>query len=264
VSEEVKSKRYDTIERTNRTKYEQEYDVASVSPASSTSWSEYFRRLTGIRLALIRKYGYCKTVLDVCCGTGDHILESRYLIETGVGVDFSRRMIRAAKSKKNSMKATNIEFAVCNARKIPFREKTFDLAYSFSSLYHIPCPEEVVFEVARVLKPNSIAVLEFGNLYSLNTIVCKAYPELAIPCHSRISEVTRVIKDAALEILECRRFQILPMWGSRPNWLKPLLHPVWKSILKKEIGQRMLDELLCSAPILKSCCFRQMFICKRA
>ena len=254
------------IERVNKARYNQEFSVralTSAPPTTPTDCGEYFHKLAKTRFDLIRKHGHHRVVLDLCCGVGDYLFKSRDFIESGVGVDFSTKMISVANSKKASMKASQIEFAVCNARQLPYRDKIFDLAYSFSSLYYIPQPQEVVFEAARVLKPDSIAIFEFGNLHSINTIVSKAHSELAIPCHIRVSDMESAIRDAGFEVLECRRFQILPMWGNKPWWLRPLLHPIWKRMLQREINQRMVDELVCNMPIFQRYCFRQLFVCRK-
>jgi ubiquinone/menaquinone biosynthesis C-methylase UbiE len=67
--------------------------------------------------------------------------------------------------------------------KLNRSNSSFDLVYCFSSLYYIPKVGEVIHEVSRVLTFRGKCVVDFGNLYSLNTIVCNAYPDLAHPCH---------------------------------------------------------------------------------
>lgn len=263
MSKRASSAEYDLIERINRDKYDRFYDISAGSIQTPGDSKEYFSRLVKARLALIREHGTNKTVLDLCCGTGDYLLESRGIIEKGAGIDFSVRMIQAATSKKASVNARNVAFAVSSARCIPFAEDTFDLVYSFSSLYYVPAPERVISEVARVLKRSSIAIMEFGNIYSLNTLVCEAYSELAVSCHVRTGRIRQAIAKAGLKAQECRRFQILPLWGDRPAWLRPLLHPGWKRLLERVVGKRTLDEALCEIPILRRFCFRQMFICRK-
>lgn len=252
------------IEEINRKKYKEDYSLAQISLNRKIKESDYSRKMTQIRLELIRKYGHDKRVLDIGCGTGDYLFESKNVISEGAGVDFTKKAIKEAISKKNKMGIKNIEFVICNAKQIPYKEEAFDLIYSYASLYHIPKVEKVIYEVERLLKPNSIAILEFGNLYSLNTIVCKAYPEWAIPCHIKIGDMKAIIKNAGLEIIQWRSFQILPLWGGRPVWLKPLLHTLWRRILQKEIKGRMMDEWISNLPIIKRFTFRQIFICKEA
>ncbi len=257
------------IEEVNRERFEEDYYISRsyISRASinqSLSEADYFKRLERIRLDLIKKYGHDKNVLDLCCATGDYLIKSQYVIREGIGIDLSEKMINEAVSRKNRMNITNIEFIICNAKQIPYKKDAFGLVFSFSSLYYMPEIEKIVLEVARSLKSGSgIAILEFGNLYSLNTVVCKAYPEWAIPCHIKVKDMKRIIKNAGLEIIEWKAFQILPLWGSRPMRLKPLLHPLWKSLLQREVKGRMVDEWISNLPVVKNFAFRHVFVCEK-
>ncbi|MDD2891295.1 MAG: class I SAM-dependent methyltransferase [bacterium] len=252
-------KRNEEIGILNKKKYEETYSIEQISINKTLNENDYFQKFVKIRLNWIKKYGQNKEVLDLCCGTGDYLLKSQSFIKRGIGVDFSQKMIKNAMSKK----ITNIEFMNCNAKQIPFKEKTFDLIYSFSSLYYIPEIEKVISEVSRLLKPGSVAILELGNLYSLNTITCKAYPEWATPCHITLKHMKQIVKEARLKIIEWKAFQILPFWGDNPKWLKPLLKPCWKIILQEEISGKMRDEWISELPLLRNFAFRQVVICKK-
>jgi SAM-dependent methyltransferase len=258
----------EAIEKINRERFE-DYGYISKSyvfgspEKKSTGAIDYFKEIEEIRLQLIKEYGRDKEVLDLCCGVGNHLLRSRCFIKKGIGIDLSRKMIQQALAMKNQARAGNIEFIESNAKQIPFADATFDLVYSFSSLYYIPSVQQVILEAARILRPGSIAILEFGNLHSLNTIVCQSYPELALPFHIKIKEMKRIIRNAGLEIVGLRRFQILPLWGERPVWLKPLLLPFWKRFMQKEIKGKMLDEWLSNMLFFKCFSFRHTIICKK-
>jgi hypothetical protein len=54
------------------------------------------------------------------------------------------------------------------------------------------------------------------------------------------------------------------MWGDRPWWLKPLLHPVWTRLLAIRIKGRMLDEWISSLPLLRRFAFRHVLLCEKA
>ena len=215
-----------------------------------------------MRLTLLDKY-VKGNVLDLCCGTGDYLFRIRDKIKTGLGIDYASKVIIEACAKKKRAHSENLHFIVGNARQLPLREKAFDLVYSFSSLWYIPQVKEVIQGVAGSLKPYGIAILELGNLSSLNTLVCRAYPEYAISCHIKIKEMREIIAQAGLKIIAWRKFQILPFWGIRPPVLKPLLHPLWKKTLEKEINGIMLDEWLSGLPILRNFAFRHTFICQK-
>lgn len=249
------------IEAMNKHIYQKRYTPAQGSiPQEENTYSH---NLVLLRLELLRRFGAGKEVLDVCCGTGDYLFQTQKAIKTGTGIDFSDQMIREAEQKKKHHPADNLHFLQGDATKLPFKDNRFGLVYSFSSLYYIPNISQVVQEIARVLKPGGTALLEFGNLYSLNTIVCKAEPNVAISCHIPVSEMCSMLATAGLTVTEKMQFQILPLWGSRPWWLKPLLHPAWSRLMKQRLGSKMLDQHISGLPLVRELAFRQLFVCQK-
>jgi hypothetical protein len=109
--------------------------------------------------------------------------------------------------------------------------------------------------------------LDLGNLYSLNVIAVRSYhKELGWAQQFPISvpEMKRLIRNAGLEIVEHRAFQILPLWGAdRPRWLKFALLPAWTELLKRKIAGRMIDEWISSVPFIKLLAFRHLIVCKK-
>jgi ubiquinone/menaquinone biosynthesis C-methylase UbiE len=223
----------------------------------------YFARLSAAKLDEVRRHYQGGVVLDLCCGAGQYTLALAGGVQRIVGIDFSPEIVRAAEVEARQQKRTNVAFAVGNARRIPLAAGVVDLAYSFSALYTVPAVEEVVCEVARVLRPGATAVLDFGALYSLNTLVCRTRPETAEPCHLPLGRIYRIHEEAGLTIERDRSFQILPMWGNRPWWIRPLLHPVWKRLLSPRLGGRMLDEWISSLPPLRPFAFRHLIVSRK-
>ena len=254
----------DDLEQENWKKYSgQCYHADKITILPSPESKIYTNVLLWIRIKLALNYSNHGTVLDLCCGTGEHLFYLASEIKKGKGLDFSKQFIEKANKARITTIINNIEFVEGNARRMPFEDKYFDLAYCFSSLYHIPKVEEVIDDMTRVLKQGGKCVVDLGNLYSLNTIVCNAYPELAHPYHIPVRKMKRYIQEAGLEIVEHRAFQILPMWADRPKWLKPLLWHGWVRILEKQIGEKMLDEWISNLPILKFFAFRHVFVCEK-
>lgn len=253
------------IEQINKRKFEEDYSPSQTSINKTLNELDYSHVMIEIKLELIRKYGHSKKVLDIGCGTGDYLFESYNVIGSGVGIDFTEKMLREAiRKKKSDENFRNNEFICCNAKHLPFKKGSFDLCYSYATLYCVPKVELAVLEMSRVLKSNSgVAILGFGNLISLNTIVCKAYPEWAVPCHITTKQMKKIIERAGFEIIEWRAFQILPLWGDRPKWLRPLLHPAWKRILQKKIKDKMIDEWISNAPFFKKLAFRHIIVCRK-
>jgi dTDP-4-amino-4,6-dideoxygalactose transaminase/ubiquinone/menaquinone biosynthesis C-methylase UbiE len=259
----IKTPLSDEVERINQKKYERDYSVAQVSIDKNLDPDDLFAELVAIRLRLLKAYGMGKAVLDVGCGSGDYLFEMKDDIKKGVGIDYSRSAIDSARLKKDGEKAEHIIFICDNARNIPYENRTFDLVYSFSALAYIPNVGAVIEEMARVLSPGGMAILEFGNRFCLNTIVCRAYPQWAITCHVSTQEMKLILDRAGFKILDKKTFQILPYWGNRPNWIKLLLHPFWKRLFQKKIKGKMLDEWISSLPLFNRLAYRHIFICQK-
>ena len=94
-------------------------------------------------------------VLDLGCGVGHsyHLLMPR---ET-VGVDIDERAL-AGQSR---------ETVVADMRRLPFADASFSSVLSVQSLEHVPDPERVVAEAARVLDPDGTAVFVTPNRLTL-------------------------------------------------------------------------------------------------
>lgn len=94
-------------------------------------------------------------VLDLGCGVGHsfHLLAPR---ET-VGVDVDRA----------ALAGQDRETVVADMRAVPFVDGSFASVLSVQSLEHVPDPDRVLGEVARVLEPGGVAVLVTPNRLTL-------------------------------------------------------------------------------------------------
>ena len=225
--------------------------------------NSYFARLAAARLDEVKRQYRGGVVLDLCCGAGHQSFALAGSVERIVGVDFSPEMVQAARATAAQRGHANLSFCVANVRQIPLKSESVELVYSFASLYLIPGVEEVVREVARVLKPGGVAIMGFGALYSLNTLVSRAMSDTAEPCHLTVRQMTKTLTDSGLVPIHDRSFQLLPHWGNRPLWMLPLLHPVWQRIAKPMLGGRMLDERISSLPLLRRFAFRHLITSKK-
>ena len=251
------------LERNQQAKYRFYYSPHGLHHAARPR-HDYFAKLATRRLELIRHHYVNGPVLDLCCGAGDYLEPVAGFVESVTGVDFSPELLATARRRITESGLGNARCLVGNARSLPLREASVALAFAFSSLYYIPRVEDVVAECARVLRPHGVALLEFGLLYSLNTLVCRAHPELAVPCHLPLAQVHRVLAAVGLAVETDHAFQVLPLWGARPRWLGLLLHPLWKRMLSAEVRGRMLDEWLSGLPPLRRLAFRHLVVCRKS
>jgi ubiquinone/menaquinone biosynthesis C-methylase UbiE len=103
--------------------------------------------------ALIRE---SDVILELCCGTGDHILALAEFSGRGVGIDFSPEMVKVANKRILQKELQNkIVCQVDNAVKLDsLKNESFDKAVCVGSLEHIPDKASVIEAVFRVLKPS--------------------------------------------------------------------------------------------------------------
>lgn len=225
--------------------------------------TDYFARLAALRLRAVRRHYRDGLVLDLCCGAGDYALPIAMFTESVVGVDFSGELLNTAARRAADAGAANVHYVLGNARALPLASGCAGLVFAFSALYYVPRVEQVIAECARVLRPGGVALLEFGMQRSLNTLVARAHPEVAVSCHVTARAMRAAVAGAGFTVEEDHAFQVLPLWGDRPRWLAPLLHPRWKSLLAHEVGGCMLDEWLSGAWPFRALAFRRLLVCRK-
>jgi len=104
-------------------------------------------------------------ILDVGCGTGNHLLELLRLGFQARGIEPSAQMRRHAESKlpQGTVRPGTI-------LKLPFANETFDFVYAIEVLRYLDQDDNKVGlkEVFRVLKPGGIFFGTFVNQYALD------------------------------------------------------------------------------------------------
>ncbi len=225
--------------------------------------SDYFAKLAALRVLLIRQNYRAGLALDVCCGAGGFLLPVAPFTDRLLGIDFSPGLISMAQRLVEDVGAASVACVQGDAKRLPLRAESATLAYSFSALYYVPDVGQAVRECARVLVPGGIALLEFGVRSSLNTVVSRAYQDSPIPCHLPLRRIYRTVRQAGFTIEQDRAFQLLPLWGDRPRWLKPLLHRGFRRLAAAEVAGRMLDERVSSLPPLRPLAFRHLLVCRK-
>lgn len=101
------------------------------------------------------------TVLDVGCGTGKPALRlARASGAHVVGVSISRHQVKLANT---NAKAAGVQdrarFEYADAMKLPYADASFDAAWAFESMLHMPDHDRFLAEMTRVLKPGGRLVI---------------------------------------------------------------------------------------------------------
>lgn len=130
-----------------------EYDDLAAS--YDTRWRKYIDATLALAMESLALTG-SERVLDVGCGTGE--FERRLLLRwPGVrvtGVDISPNMLRRAADKR-----TNAALLAAEAHRLPFADRSFDLAICANAFHYFRQPAEVLAEMRRVLRPAGRLVL---------------------------------------------------------------------------------------------------------
>lgn len=250
---------------TNREIYERGYEPAQFARRGGTA---YDRTMNEIRDGYVRAFGERGSVLDLGCGTGAFLMPAAEFCDEAIGVDFSWPMLSALKEGARDHDRASPHVVQGDITRLPLRDNTFDLAFSFSTLYTVENVTLALREVARVLRSGGRAVLELGNQQSLNDRVARVQHEeegLARPHHMTVTEMEEAIEEAGLQIETWRSFQLLPMYGSPRGlrWMAPLLSARWKKLLGTQFRGRMLDEWLSSSRMLRKWAFRQLLVAQK-
>jgi ubiquinone/menaquinone biosynthesis C-methylase UbiE len=100
-------------------------------------------------------------VLDVCCGTGEQVLEYGRRGIIASGIDNSRDMLRVALRNKLMRKLTNVQFKLADAANLPFTDGYFDYVSISFGLHDKErlIRDRVVSEMKRVVKPEGALIL---------------------------------------------------------------------------------------------------------
>ncbi len=100
-------------------------------------------------------------ILEAGCGTG--LVMERVRREGSAhlfGIDLSAGMLAAARQHGNNVAQASII-------ALPFRDESFDVAYSFKVLAHVPDISGALAEMARIVRPGGTLVVEFYNRHSI-------------------------------------------------------------------------------------------------
>ncbi|MEM0083006.1 MAG: class I SAM-dependent methyltransferase [Candidatus Nezhaarchaeales archaeon] len=104
-----------------------------------------------------------KTVLDVGCGNGRHLLILAKRASTVVGIDPSRNLIKIAKTRINKLRLVDrAMLVIADALFMPFRRASFDSIICIAVIHHIPTKKlrrRAIIEIAETLKNNGLVVM---------------------------------------------------------------------------------------------------------
>jgi ubiquinone/menaquinone biosynthesis C-methylase UbiE len=104
-------------------------------------------------------------IIDIGCGPGLLLFEIKKLNPNLqlIGVDPSKDMLNAARSKAKEHNFSNSEFKEGFAEEIPVADNEIDIVVCFNSLHDFKNPEKTIIEVSRILRNKGIFILKDKN-----------------------------------------------------------------------------------------------------
>ncbi|OGB67129.1 MAG: hypothetical protein A2Y94_13145 [Caldithrix sp. RBG_13_44_9] len=146
-------------------------DIRKFFDASAQDYKEQHgdaQRLFNYRLKVIHEslqFQKTEVLLDVGCGTGQHLFALAPYIKRGIGIDFSSKMIEIARSiQKREMAAVNLTFQIDQAQLLQtIPKESVEVVLCVGSFEHMPQKEQVLHQIQRVLKNSGRLLLLTPN-----------------------------------------------------------------------------------------------------
>jgi ubiquinone/menaquinone biosynthesis C-methylase UbiE len=183
-------------------------------------WSSYFGKILLDNVPLRKGM----TVLDVGCGNGFPLLELAQRLDASsrlTGLDVWETALERARWKKERLQLTNVEVLSCDAAKMPFPDKCFDLVVCNLGVNNFDHPEKVMSECYRVLKrPGRICLTtnvegHFMEFYSAFEASLKEMGKEHLLPKLKAQEQHRGTDETVRDLLEGARFAVLKIIKDR-------------------------------------------------
>lgn len=107
-------------------------------------------------------------ILDIGCGDGTFAAEIKQAVGDGevYGIDISDADVALARKRGVDARVADVD-----SGRLPFEAATFDLVYAGEVIEHLYDPDHLLDEVARLLTPGGVAILDTPNLaYLVNRL----------------------------------------------------------------------------------------------
>jgi ubiquinone/menaquinone biosynthesis C-methylase UbiE len=128
----------------------------------------YHKLIDDQAAALVRRVGEGKDLLEVGCGTGLVLQRVSAFARTAKGIDLSPGMLQRARDR-------GLDVREGSATALPFADDTFDVAYSFKVLSHVPQLDVALSEMVRVVRPGGHLVFDIYNRHSLRYLIKRVF-----------------------------------------------------------------------------------------
>ncbi len=142
--------------------FAESYDELSKDPYR-TCFTYSRLRLDSFLSRYLPERGVGLSLLDVGCGTGNHLASLRERGFAVSGVDGSEEMLVHA--RRNN---PGVDLRRSDVESLPFQDEGFDFVISIEVMRYLPSIGGAVREMARVLKPGGVCLVTAAPILNLN------------------------------------------------------------------------------------------------
>jgi SAM-dependent methyltransferase len=125
-----------------------------------------------------------ESAVDVGCGAGALALALAPHVRHVIGLDRVPELLVFARERAPA----NAEFVGGDATHLPFQEGSFDLTGTLRTLHHVPRPELVIAELARVTRPGGrvLVIDQLAPADPLEALALDAFERARDDSHARL------------------------------------------------------------------------------
>lgn len=144
--------------------------------------------------------------IDVGCGAGALALALAARVREVVGVDRVPELLEQARARA----VANTRFVEADALALPFDDGEFDLGGTLRTLHHVPRPERLLAELARVVRPGGRVVVidQIAPADPLQAIAVDRFERARDPGHCRLlpeTDLRQLFEANGLALIRERR-----------------------------------------------------------
>ena len=208
--------------------------------------------------ALLERYiparGDGLRLLDVGCGTGNHIQRYRSRGFDVAGVDGSETMLKHARDIN-----PGVDIRLADVESIPFEDASFDLLLCIEVLRYLRDPTPCIREMARVLKPGGLCLATATPRFNLNGywMINKIAGRIQIGRLTRLKQFFTTSGQLNRQFVEAGfgASRVHGVYLGPVNWVERLVPRALPAVLK---SWEHVDSALADLPPLRE--FSNMFL----
>lgn len=158
--------------------------------------------------------------LDIGIGNGIFSIPLASRVRAVHGVDINLKMLQLCPRNLQKAGVSNVSLYYRSATNLLFPDNFFDMVFSYSTLLMVPKPERAYREIARVLKPRGIAILDICGKYNLSRIYWARYyrrqGHFGVNSYA-VRAIEMIFQSLGFEIVERHAAGLLDQWKYIPG-----------------------------------------------